>query len=548
AGQPVKGKFAEVFEAELAELARDSRYKELEWFSLPVGKLHDGYFAQDRKGVLKDTRGDTQADDEVYNLIMKEKERLLSLDEPLRFIFSHSALREGWDNPNVFQICTLNETKSAMKKRQEIGRGLRLPVDQNGLRVFDESVNKLYVMANESYEDFARALQTEYEEDCGVTFGKVPLTALARIVQVVDGVEQPIGREIAETIRAVLVEQKMLDPEGHIQPAFDPKKKDFKLELPEAHRDLSPAVIDLLSAYQIERHIRREKDEGVNRLKKEALLDENFKSLWERIKPKTTYRVEFETQKLVQRTVNALKQMEKIEIPKIQLLTGQVEITKGGVTSRAVSAAEESASFGNRPLPDILAYLQNETELTRSTLVRILKESGRLGDFFNNPQRFMDAVAAILKHELHRLIVDGIKYDRVPADGPEAEWEQSLFKNEELINYLNALPVKHSIYEYVVYESDVEREFAKKLDERDDIRLFVKLPGWFEVDTPVGKYNPDWAILKHYDETIYLVRETKGTKDFLKLRTSEADKVRCGQKHFEALDVPFSVVVTADEV
>jgi type III restriction enzyme len=141
--------------------------------------------------VLKDTRGDTQANDEVYNLIMKDKERLLALEEPLRFIFSHSALREGWDNPNVFQICTLNETRSVLKKRQEIGRGLRLPVDQNGLRVFDASVNKLYVMANESYEDFARALQTEYEEECGVTFGKVPLTALARLSRVVDGHEQP---------------------------------------------------------------------------------------------------------------------------------------------------------------------------------------------------------------------------------------------------------------------------------------------------------------------------------------------------------------------
>jgi type III restriction enzyme len=548
AGKSIKGKFAELFEAELEELAKENRYKELDWLKLPVEKLHNGYFAQDRKGILKDTRGDTQADDEVYNLIMKEKERLLSLEEPLRFIFSHSALREGWDNPNVFQICTLNETKSAMKKRQEIGRGLRLPVDQNGLRVFDDSVNKLYVMANESYEDFARALQTEYEEDCGVTFGKVPLTALIKIIRVVDGVEQPIGREDAEAIRAALVQQKMLDAEGRIQPAFDPKKKDFKLELPEAHRDLAPAVIDLLSAYQIERHIRKEKDEGQNRLKKEVQLSPEFQALWDRIKPKTTYRVEFETDKLVQRAVDALKRMEKIEIPKIQLLTGQVDVTKGGVTGRAVSAAEESAGFGNRPLPDILAYLQNETELTRSTLVRILKESGRLGEFFNNPQRFMDAVAAILKHELHRLIVDGIKYERLPGTGPEAEWEQALFKNEELINYLNALPVKHSIYEYVVYESDVEREFAKKLDDREDIKLFVKLPGWFEVDTPIGKYNPDWAILKHYDETVYLVRETKGTKDFLKLRTSEADKVRCGQKHFEALDVPFAVVVTADEV
>jgi type III restriction enzyme len=177
-----------------------------------------------------------------------------------------------------------------------------------------------------------------------------------------------------------------------------------------------------------------------------------------------------------------------------------------------MSLVTESVAYGNHPLPDLLAYLQNETELTRSTLVRILKESGRLGEFFNNPQRFMDSVASILKHELHRLVVDGIKYERLLGDGPNVEWEQALFKNEELINYLNALPVNKSVYEYVVYESDVEREFARKLDEREDIKLFVKLPDWFKVETPVGQYNPDWAILKHYDQTIYLVRETRRQK------------------------------------
>ncbi len=547
-GQPVKGKFAEAIEIELAALAKDMRYQELTWLTQPMDKLHNGYFAQDKKGVLKDTRGDTQADDEVYNLIMKEKERLLSLDEPLRFIFSHSALREGWDNPNVFQICTLNETKSAVKKRQEIGRGLRLPVDQNGQRVFDDSVNKLYVMANESYEDFAKALQTEYEEECGVTFGKVPLTALAKIIRVVDGTEQPIGRETAETIRASLVEQEMRDTEGRIQPAFDPKRKDFKLELPEAQRELAPAVIDLLSAYQIERHIRRERDDGPNRLKKEVTLSLEFIALWDRIKPKTTYRVEFETDKLVQKAVDAVKRMEKIEKPRIRVGAGKLGIEKGGVTTTAMSVAEEQVEHGSRTIPDLLAYLQNETELTRSTLVRILKESGRLGEFFNNPQRFMDAVAAILKYELHRLLVDGIKYERIDGSGSEAEWEMLLFKNEEVINYLTALQVKKSVYEYVVYDSEVEREFAKRLDEREDIKLFVKLPGWFKVETPVGMYNPDWAIVKHDDQTIYLVKETKGTKDFLKLRTSEADKVRCGQRHFETLGVPFTVAVSADDV
>jgi type III restriction enzyme len=443
---------------------------------------------------------------------------------------------------------SINESVSVVKKRQEIGRGLRLPVDQNGLRVFDESVNKLFVVANESYEDFARALQTEYEDDCGVTFGKVPLTALARIIRVVDGEERPIGQQAAKAIQTALIEQKMLDTDGRIQPTFDPKRKDFKIELPEEHRDLAPAVVDLLAAYQIERHIRKERDEGSNHLRKEVQLSPEFKALWERIKPKTTYRVEFETEVLVRRAVDALKQMQKIDPAKIYVSAGQIGVTKGGVSTTAISVAEEQVSYGSRPMPDILAYLQNETELTRSTLVRILKESGRLDEFFIDPQRFMDAVASILKHELHRLLVDGIKYERIQGAGSEAEWEMMLFKNEELINYLTALHVKKSVYEYVVYESEVEREFARKLDEREDIKLFVKLPEWFKIDTPVGQYNPDWAILKHDDQTLYLVRETKGTRDFLKLRTTEADKVRCGQKHFELLGVPFAVAVTADEV
>jgi type III restriction enzyme len=548
AGKPIKGKFAQWFEEELTALAKDPRYSVLDSTKLPLDKLHNGYFAQDRKGVFKDTKGDTQADDDVYNLIMKDKEQLLSNAEPLRFIFSHSALREGWDNPNVFQICTLNETKSAMKKRQEIGRGLRLPVDQDGKRVFDEAINKLYVMANESYEDFARALQTEYEEDCGVTFGKVPLTALARITRAVDGQEMPIGKDAAEAIRTALVGEKMLESDGRLGVAFDPRKKDFKLELPPEYSDLQPSVIDLLAAYQIERHIRKDTDEKPNRLKKEITLTPEFEALWNRIKPKTTYRVEFETDTLVGRAVAAIKRMEKIESPKIRVTAGRVEVRRGGVAAEAVSAADEKATGLRHAVPDILAYLQNETELTRSTLVRILKESGRLGDFLINPQRFMDQAAAILKYELHRLLVDGIKYDRIGGTGPEAEWEMVLFKNEELVNVFTALQVQKSIYDYVVYDSDVERDFAKKLDEREDIRLFVKLPDWFKVDTPIGSYNPDWAIVKHHDETVYLVRETKGTKDFLKLRTTEADKVRCGQRHFEELGVPFAVVTTANDV
>lgn len=547
-GKPVAGKFAEAFEEAFKALAKEERFKEVPCIKEPIDKLHNGYFAQDKKGVLKDTNGSTQADDDVYNLIMKEKERLLSTAEPLRFIFSHSALREGWDNPNVFQICTLNESKSAMKKRQEIGRGLRLPVDQNGVRIFDDSINKLYVMANESYDDFARALQTEYEEDCGVTFGKVPITAFAKLIIIVDGEEKSIGKELAETIKTSLVEQKLLDIDGRIQPTFAPKSLDFEMTLPIGLEGLVPSVIDLLSAHQIERHIRKEKNEGKNKFKKEVAISADFKKLWEKIKPKTTYRVEFKTEELITKATEAVNKMSKIDAPQIKVVVGRLDVKKGGVNTHAVSAGVENLTNNVNLIPDILAYLQNETELTRSTLVKILKASNRLEEVFLNPQKFLDQVATIIKNELHRLLIDGIKYERISGTSEESEWQMELFKNEELVDYLNALQVNKSIYDHIIYDSEVERDFAKKLDEREDIKLFVKLPAWFKVETPIGGYNPDWAIVKHNGETLYLVRETKSTKDFLKLRNSESDKIRCGFKHFDALDVSYDIVVNPDEV
>ena len=536
-----RGKFAVAFEKALAELAGEPKYASLEWLKLPPEKVHKGYFSEDKKHIPKDTSGSTQADDDTYNLIMKDKERLLSLDEPLRFLFSHSALREGWDNPNVFQICTLNESQSPMKKRQEIGRGMRLPVNQDGQRIFDEAVNKLYVVANESYEDFARALQEEYEEDCGVTFGKVPIQAFAKIAAVVDEQENPLGRDESKVIWAALVKTGILAADGRLLPSFDPTRTGFTLELPEAHQEHEAAVIDVLASYQMERHIRRERDERPNRLRKEVVATPEFQELWSRIKPRTTYRVEFDTDLLVTLAVAALRRMPRIDPVEVHFTTAELELTKGGVKAQARAVSTERIAYRG-PLPDLLGYLQSQTELTRSTLVRILRDSGRLPDFFVNPQRFMDAVAATLKAELHRLIVDGIKYERISAGDPDFEWQMELFKQEEVINYLAAVQVKRSVYEYIVYDSEVEREFAKRLNERDDIRLFLKLPRDFEIDTPVGKYNPDWAIVKHEDETLYLVRETKSTKDFLKLRTTEADRVRCGEQHFKALGVPFEVV------
>jgi type III restriction enzyme len=320
------------------------------------------------------------------------------------------------------------------------------------------------------------------------------------------------------------------------------------LKLDEEHKQLESAMVDLLSVYSIEKHIRREKDERPNHLKKEVRHSPEFLALWDRIKPRTTYRTEFETAKLIERAADAVSKMEKIEKPKVRVSAGQLGILKGGVTTQAVSVAEEALPYGARRCPDILAYLQNETELTRSTLTAILKKSKRLNEFFFDPQRFMDHASELIKHELHQLLVDGIKYEKLKGVGSDYEWEQILCDDHEIVDYLSAVKVEKSVQDYVVYNSEIERRFAERLDQREDIKLFIKLPRKFIVDTPVGGYNPDWAILKQDGQAFYLVRETKSTKNLLELRTSEVDKVRCGEKHFEAIGVSFAVVVSAAEV
>lgn len=549
-GLPVQGKFARMFEEEFANLACQERFSGIEWLHRDPSTMHNGYFASDRRGLFKDTRGSSPDDERVYDLIMAEKERLLSLKEPLRFVFSHSALREGWDNPNVFQVCTLNETHSAMKKRQEIGRGLRLPVDQDGLRIFDDSINRLLVVANENYEDFAKALQSEYEDECGFTFGKVPLRALAKLTCAVQRegkfFDEPIGREAGGRLRDELIALRMLDKAGFILEAFDPDREGFELLLSEEFIDLAAAVEDLLAGYRIQRRIRRERDERRNPLKKEVTICEDFIELWERIRPKTRYRVTFDTDQLVSDCTRELEHL-KVRSPRIRVSEAFVSPEGGGVSTGGVSAHDEIRESESRNLPDLLSYLQTSTDLTRSTLVRILIDSGRLDQFFKNPQQYMDETAAIIRGALQRLLVQGIQYERL-GDGPESIWEMSRFDNQELVDHFSALQVNHSIYEYVPCDSKVERNFAKHLDGRSDIKLFVKLPSWFKIDTPVGEYNPDWAIVKEADETLYLVRETKGSHDPIQLRTTEDAKIRSGKRHFEALDVDFSIAVSADEV
>ncbi len=540
-GKPAKGKFAQWFEEHLHEFLAQPRFQGL--LPYPVEKLHDGYFSQDKKGVLRDTRGNSEADEDTYTKIMRNKEQLLSLDEPLRFIFSHSTLREGWDNPNVFQICTLNETASVLKKRQEIGRGLRLPVNQLGERVFDENLNKLTVVANESYEDFARSLQKEYEEDCGVTFGKIPRSGFARITRLLDGEEAMLGRDESERIWNVAREKGYLDGEGRLTASFKPGPG-FVFDIGEEFKDVEHKILEVMESWRVDRHIRKDEDERPLRINKQVFLDEDFKKLWDRIKARTTYSVEYSTEVLATRAIEVIRKMEKIEPVRISYREALLNAAYKGIDTAEIRSSITDIAFAG-VLPDITAYVQKETELTRSTIARILIESGRLAEFAVNPQRFMDAVVGILKRELHRLMIDGIKYEKIA----DQEWSMRLFEDKEIISYLtNRLEVKKSVYDAVVYDSEIERQFAEELERREDIKLFVKLPGWFRVETPIGEYNPDWAILKHDDTVLYLVRETKGTKDFEKLRNAEAEKIRCGRRHFEELGVDFAVVVTAGEV
>lgn len=432
---------------------------------LPVDKVHDGYFAQDAKGVVKDTTGTTKADDAAYNLIMRDKERLLSMETPLRFIFSHSALREGWDNPNVFQICTLNDTRSEMKKRQEIGRGMRLPVRTNGERCFEKDMNILTVIANESYREFADSLQKEIEDETGVKFDS-----------------------------------------GRIKDKSKRKRV---------------------------------------RLKKGWRANPEFRELWEKIKHRTRYTVRYDTEELVRRAAALLKKEPPIEKPSFTIQTAQVNLTGKGAETIVVSADEADIGKYSVTMPDMIGYLQRSTELTRSTIAGILIESGRLAEAATNPQQFMDQALKCVRQVLHDLMVDGIKYEKIAG----AEYAMMLFQDAELESYLDSIiRVEHSIYDHVVYESSIEKNFALALDQRKDIKLFIKLPRGFVVKTPIGDYVPDWAIVKDGDTRVYLVRETKGTDDHTKLRISEWQKIQCGKKHFGELDVDYAWVQSADQV
>ena len=543
------GKIGQWFEEAFRELTGKPRYKDLIPFD--VARVHDGYFSRDKQGHDKDTRGNTRDDEDTYSLIMREKERLLDPDEPLRFIFSHSALREGWDNPNVFQICTLNETRSQDKKRQEIGRGLRLPVNRAGERVHDEHINRLTIIANESYEDFAATLQTEFEQDCGIIFGQVDAIAFSRIVRPADTEAQPIDQETSRSIWEALVANGYLTGDGEITKKFDPGNPLFEFALPQEFAELLPAIVDTIQSRLFRNRVVDARKRHAITFNKRVQLSPEFEALWRRIKYRTRYRVQFDTAELIDKAVTRIEALEPVRPVRLSMTRVGVDITAAGVQADRTLEQHARDAAPVQVLPDLRAYLQKETELTRHTLVAILKRSGRLAEFKRNPQAFMIAVGREISRALHDLILEGIRYEKLPSQ----QWEMSRIEPEseiELTRYLNNLyKVRNkgkSLFDFVECDSEVERQFARDLDDNENVKLFVKLPRWFRIDTPIGPYSPDWAFVTEREERLYFVRETKSTSDSEARRIQENQKTVCGKRHFEALEVDFDVVTRLSEV
>ncbi|MCD4671421.1 MAG: DEAD/DEAH box helicase family protein [Anaerolineaceae bacterium] len=540
-GNPQKGIYAEMFEKAYRELIRKPKYHTLFEgidFDEEVERVHDGYFSIDKRTkTFKDSSGKSQDDDDAYTLIMRDKEKLLSFDSRLRFIFSHSALREGWDSPNVFQICTLNETRSEVKRRQEIGRGMRLCVNQDGERLHGFDVNTLTVMANESYEEFAEGLQREIEQEEGIRFGVIEAHTFANIpVEQEDGSVAYLGQEASEELFAFFQEKEYVDARGKVTDQLKLDLKQERFEVPEKFETSKDQIIALTRKVSGKLNIKNSDDKRKIKLNKQVYLSPEFKQLWDRIKYKTTYSVQFDSEKLIEKCIQAIKLEINVRAPKWMYRKGGLAITVGGVIAEEKDGYSVGAVNERVFLPDIISFLQNKTFLTRKTIVKILTKSGTLGLFKKNPQKYIDEVAKIITSELRMMIVDGVKYTKV---GEEAYYTQELFQDEELFGYLskNMLESSKSVYEYVVYDSDAEANFAQRFESNASVKTYAKLPDWFKINTPIGSYNPDWAVLVEDDgdQKLYFVLETKGNILAEALRPTERAKIQCGRAHFSAL-------------
>lgn len=578
AGQPMNGSYAEMFEEEYNDvisnlqigMGEDDYMKYLS--AISADKTHAGYFSIDKKGKMIDSkvaRKETTTDDvDAYDLIMKNKELLLDRNpkkSPVRFIFSHSALREGWDNPNVFQICTLKQSSSDVRKRQEVGRGLRLCVNQDGERMDTNvlgndvhNVNVLTVIASESYDSFANGLQKEIAE--AVADRPKAVTAelfIGKVIKDDKGNEQVVDGDTGRAIHFDLIVNGYIDKKGVLTDKYYEDKANGELKIAEEVADSAASVIEIIDSIYDSRAMQPENARSNNvelEVDESKLAMPEFKALWAKINSKSVYVVDFDTDELVRKSIDSLDRKLRISKIYFKVETGAMEQIKSKeeLVSGASFVKEKSASYGNviavssNVKYDLIGKLVDETGLTRKAIVQILQriKPETFEQFKINPEEFIIKAATIINDEKATAIIEHITYDVM-----DDKYGTDVFTDPTIKGRLgvNAMKVKKHLYDHIVYDSSNEQAFATELDTNTNVAVYVKLPDGFYISTPVGHYNPDWAIA-FYEGTvkhIYFVAETKGSMNSMQLRLIEESKIHCAREHFKAIsngEVVYDVV------
>ena len=578
-GQPINGIYADMFEEEYNDIVsnlqmgvgEDEYLKYLD--SISAEKTHAGYFSIDKKGKmvdskLKNKKERTTDDVDAYDLIMKNKELLLDRNpkrSPVRFIFSHSALREGWDNPNVFQICTLKQSSSETRKRQEVGRGLRLCVNQDGERMDTNAlgndvhnVNLLTVIASESYDSFAKGLQSEIADAVSDRPKAVTVDLfVGKVIKDNNGNEQVVDYSMANAIQFDLIVNGYIDKKGILTDKYYEDKANGEIKVAEEVADSAASVIEIIDSIYDSRTMQPEnarKDNVELEVDESKLAMPEFKALWSKINSKSVYVVDFDTDELVRKAIDSLDRKLRVSKIYFKVETGAMKQirSKDELVSGESFVKEESASYGNITLSnsnvkyDLIGKLVDDTGLTRKAIIQILKgiKPTVFNQFKENPEEFIIKASALINDQKATSIIEHITYDVM-----DEKYGTDVFTDPTIKGRLgtNAMKAKKHLYDHIVYDSTNERDFATELDVNKDVAVYVKLPDGFYISTPVGHYNPDWAIA-FYEGTvkhIYFVAETKGSMNSMQLRLIEESKIHCAREHFKAIsngEVVYDVV------
>jgi type III restriction enzyme len=575
-GNQIRSEYEEIFEYEYKqaisqrELFNDEYYKYLDSFE--TSKVHNGYFSIDKKGRAIDsteTRGQDGSDDvNAYDLIMKNKEQLLSFKEPTRFIFSHSALREGWDNPNIFQICTLKHSESTISKRQEIGRGLRIAVNEHGERMdhgvlenefFD--INTLTVIASESYDTFSKQLQGEIlgtlsdrpsKLDSGVFIGRIVTNSKGETIELKD-------RDVRHLI--TLFEDKgYVDQNDHVTEKFIEDMEKGEIEVPDELINFKDQLIEIVNKVYVTKNFKSSEDERENNVKlpilkpNENFSKKEFQDLWNKIKIKTVYDVSFDGKELIEKSIKSIDAMLDVNKATVRVTVGE---QKDNITEELLKSGESISKTSNQIMKtesilgsikyDIIAEVANGANITRKTSGEILGKMSKIkfALFKVNPEHFIREVVRHINEQKAATLINNITYHKL-----DSVYEDDIFTVNNFHGSLdeNVLKVNKHIYEYVKTDSKIERKFAGNLDLEDNkVLVYAKLPNGFKIPTPIGNYNPDWAIVFDSKDVkyIYFIAETKGSMSTLQLKGSELQKINYAKKHFEALsssDLQYDVV------